>query len=112
MSGVDWGSVTAFVSAVGVFVAAIGTAAAKIAGCINELRRQQVKTQAQAVRARVETEAAGNKAEEHAIRVREDVANVADKLDRLSMAFIDRATATDGQLGRINTRIARLESKE
>lgn len=96
MSADTVGDVTGLVTALGLFIVAIGVALGKIAGCLADLRRQLTRLHA-------ENRSHGNNS----------TANMADVLRQLSgirMLVMTRADWTDARLDDQHNRLKELEA--
>lgn len=99
------GDLTALIAALGVLVGAIGAAAAKIGGCLSDLRRQTARVQSTATKT-------SRAVEEHKSEHDEKLDGITSSVNRLNEAFIHRIGMIDGRLDRIVNRIERLEHRE
>lgn len=105
------GDITALVTAVGVLAGAIGVAAVKISGCINELRHQTLKVQQQTVRARIAADDTGQTVQETSTEIKNDIAAVKSKVERMDYILSERVVYSDQRFSRIADRLQTLESR-
>lgn len=90
------GDATGLVTALGLFIVAIGVALGKIAGCLTDLRRQAHRLSAET---RMHDSASSA-----------DMADVRRQLAGIRMLVMTRADYTDARLEEQQTRLARLET--
>lgn len=103
------GDLTALVTAVGVLVGAVGVAAVKISGCINELRQQTIKVQQQTVRMRMEAADTGEAVQNSAERIRQEILDISVKTELLYNRFGERVALNDNRFNRIEDRLHTIE---
>lgn len=96
MSADAIGDATGIVTALGLFIVAIGVALGKIAGCLNDLRRQ-------AQRLAAETRSHGTESSA-------DMADVRRQLAGIRMLVMTRADYTDARLDDQHDRLTQLEN--
>lgn len=104
------GDLTALITAVGVLVGAIGVAAVKVSGCINELRQQTLKVQQQTVRARIAADDTGQMVQDNTEQMKTDMSELSDKVDRLHYLLDERVAYSDRRFSRLADRLQVLES--
>lgn len=105
------GDLTALVTAVGVLVGAVGVAAVKISGCINELRQQTMKVQQQTVRARIAADDTGQMVQDNTEQIKSDVSDLAVKVERMQYLLTERVAYSDRRFSRFADRLQTLESR-
>lgn len=103
--------VTALVTAIGILVAAIGTAGVRIAKCLHQLADQTFKVQQQAVRMRSETAMAGMEISGQSEAIKGDIADLKDSIERVGSTLLERSMVTDHHFERVHSRIDKLETK-
>lgn len=106
------GDLTALVTAVGVLVGAVGVAAVKISGCINELRQQTMKVQQQTVRARIAADDTGQMVQDNTEQIKSDVSDLAVKVERMQFLLTERVAYSDRRFSRFADRLQVLESRD
>lgn len=105
------GDLTALVTAVGVLAGAIGVAAVKISGCINELRQQTLKVQQQTVRARIAADDTGQAVQNNTTQIKNDVSDISVKVERLHFLLTESVATSDRRFSRMDDRLQVLESR-
>lgn len=105
------GDLTALITAVGVLAGAVGVAAVKISSCINELRQQTLKVQQQTVRARIAADDTGQIMQDHSEQIKNEVSDLAGKVDRLQYTLTERVAYSDRRFSRFADRLQALESR-
>ena len=105
------GDLTALITAVGVLVGAIGVAAVKVSGCINELRQQTLKVQQQTVRARIAADDTGQMVQDNTEQIKNDVSDLSVKVDRMQYLLTERVAYSDRRFSRFADRLQVLESR-